>query len=1652
MSRFPVPAQDNQWKPRVREALREISPEIAKGLLESSKGSAMLAGFRALRGLPETDRMAVWRAAFPAMAAEVELAWHHLDPQVLVRRDGGESGYGARFTFRPTPDEADLAMIVWLRKLLMIAGPYPEAAVDVLLANHRHLGLPDYDPEFGHMSDSDAPAYLASVVLGKMPESGLSVRLADLCEDHLLGRHSGACDRAIFTAAFCADRPDLWKRIHSNLPTAGNEPGFLERIGTVPIGCQPGAALHFLQTVRDHDLLRFEVISERVRSFFGIAWQWKSNHRDDLRPWLVDWVAKIEQAPQDIREFQEDAAACFLTLWAQAFHDGDSALARIADPSVLPTDARIAAAHFLALCLAEKRLSVIYRYVVDADLRVVNIACGMLSAYGNRLPEASERPALYRCFRDLKLGLPAKPALPPCPAPLPSPPLDLSGIDLALANLFPDGSEGDIERLLPGLAPEARRAIVRRLNRYSLTDFDREMEKIFLGKDPEEWRRWQEDHAGSESMAQRRLLLMMVSDRNAEVAEAAGKAVAGFHLTESELPLVRPVLKGKGVAKRLIVTRLLARQSEPTLRTLLPGLLAAKSADERLGALEILRQLAESESTAALASTILQSSAYRPASAEETRAFDVLEKSIRPASEEQPPGLENAFGLVDPGSLAPPVEPREHEVIIHSPATLRLIESLDAWIQRHAEVMVRSNSYNTDEARLADGRLESPYVNAANSREDLLARFPLTAELTDWWNHRPAERRDPDGFEGLRLDFAIERLLDSKDPKQHLMRTQLFGCDDAPVTKSSRYLIGQVFRWLHFILPGVVPKEGRIDYLIDSTETLTVRLPEPQRNWSFVWGDRLGKYLNTNGEPAPRASLERLWSLIRNRPKDQPIFMWPLLWQIAFLLREGIASEDEFIWFLIGPRPFGKYEQDRAFGDLAMATSPPGNYGSQLDFPTAQSAVRRIVDRIIDLELTRGEEPEIWSHAAAKVASVHGAQNLRRLLVALGKAPLRRPASRSSSPNLTRLAVLIHLIHVSRPDEGDTPESFAAGMREAGIPEARLLEIAMMRPVWIPHITHATGIPGLRDAIGWIYAHTRSSDYVWEAKAKEIWAGELGFDSALSAEELTEGAADADWFFRAHAAVGAAIWESLEGAAKFASTSNGHTRARLFADALSGKAGVAELEGKLTARGDLNAALAIGLPPLPAAGPKRQEELLRRYGILQQLRVTARKSKAQRRASEIAAFETGVRNLARRAGFDDTVRFEWAMECAAVADLTESSLQADLGDVSCTIVIDADGTLTMKASRDGKPLAAIPAAAKKHVAFKPLKGRMDELKAQASRLRPSLESLMVRAVVLPVSEWKSILAHPLAGPLLQRLLLADGDGPLGFPSAAGLLGVDGIIHEWPPESTGLHLAHPTGLLPAETWHAWQRFVFAQRIVQPFKQIFRETYLPAGEETTGPHTRSSRFAGHELLSNKALSILSQRGWIHHPDEGLYRAFRNDDLCAWLAVEMDRETNRVSLHDLHFTRFGRHAAPVEPEAVPLRVFSETLRDIDLIVSVAHASGAAPEPGASTVEIRADLIRETCRMLEIPHVTIDGHHARITGKLGNYRVHLGSGIAHREPGTMIPLRTDPQTERGRIFLPFADDDPQGIDVLSRVLLLANDDKIRDPALAQALRQLGR
>ncbi len=84
------------------------------------------------------------------------------------------------------------------------------------------------------------------------------------------------------------------------------------------------------------------------------------------------------------------------------------------------------------------------------------------------------------------------------------------------------------------------------------------------------------------------------------------------------------------------------------------------------------------------------------------------------------------------------------------------------------------------------------------------------------------------------------------------------------------------------------------------------------------------------------------------------------------------------------------------------------------------------------------------------------------------------------------------------------------------------------------------------------------------------------------------------------------------------------------------------------------------------------------------------------------------------------------------------------------------------------------------------------------------------------------------------------------------------------------------------------------------------------------------------------------------------------------------------------------------------------------------------------------------------MEGHFARVRGKLAQYRVHLGSAAIHIEPGhylCIVPARWGQKHER--LFLPFADEgDPKASEVISKVLLLASDDKIKDESILHQIR----
>ena len=261
------------------------------------------------------------------------------------------------------------------------------------------------------------------------------------------------------------------------------------------------------------------------------------------------------------------------------------------------------------------------------------------------------------------------------------------------------------------------------------------------------------------------------------------------------------------------------------------------------------------------------------------------------------------------------------------------------------------------------------------------------------------------------------------------------------------------------------------------------------------------------------------------------------------------------------------------------------------------------------------------------------------------------------------------------------------------------------------------------------------------------------------------------------------------------------------------------------------------------------------------------------------------------------------------------------------------------------------------------------------------------------------------------------------------------------------IAHPLDLVAAADWHEWQAECFRAERLQPFKQVFREVYLlTAAEKEDGDKSRC--YSGQQVNEKQAKALFASRGWSTRDD--ISKLYRDANLI--VAVLLDygygtpADAAAPAVREVVFHR--RQNWQLLPlTAVPPTIFSEVMRDLDLVVSVAHVGGVDPEATQSTVAMRADLLRETCKLLKLENVQFESRHALIQGEYGRYSVHLGSGVVHKQPGGSLCVVAVNAQHRGRLFLPFADDDPRTAEVIAKVLLLARDREIQDPTILQQI-----
>ena len=205
-----------------------------------------------------------------------------------------------------------------------------------------------------------------------------------------------------------------------------------------------------------------------------------------------------------------------------------------------------------------------------------------------------------------------------------------------------------------------------------------------------------------------------------------------------------------------------------------------------------------------------------------------------------------------------------------------------------------------------------------------------------------------------------------------------------------------------------------------------------------------------------------------------------------------------------------------------------------------------------------------------------------------------------------------------------------------------------------------------------------------------------------------------------------------------------------------------------------------------------------------------------------------------------------------------------------------------------------------------------------------------------------------------------------------------------------------------------------------------------------------FAGNQIQPGKTVGCLKGRRWLADYEEGLQKIYYKDNIVARIYALADwfspADAEEPTLEWVEF--FDRKSfQALTIEQVPDLIYSEVMRDVDLAVSVAHAGGVDPETSHSTIEMRRAIVEFNLPLFKIENVTLKDSHALIKGTRGNYNVHLGSGVVHQEGGAMLNILPVHSQKRGKLFLHFVDEDPKTAEIMSKIVLLAEDQKIRDP-----------
>ncbi|TAE72923.1 MAG: DUF4132 domain-containing protein [Bacteroidetes bacterium] len=338
-------------------------------------------------------------------------------------------------------------------------------------------------------------------------------------------------------------------------------------------------------------------------------------------------------------------------------------------------------------------------------------------------------------------------------------------------------------------------------------------------------------------------------------------------------------------------------------------------------------------------------------------------------------------------------------------------------------------------------------------------------------------------------------------------------------------------------------------------------------------------------------------------------------------------------------------------------------------------------------------------------------------------------------------------------------------------------------------------------------------------------------------------------------------------------------------------------------------------------------------------------------------------------------------------------------------------------------------------------------------------------------DWQNIYQnHPLFSCLVENLIwkIKSKQNKNCILYQNKLQNLEGEIITLEPNDE-IWLWHPVESEVEETL-AWRNFLYQKKLVQPFKQAFREVYvLTAAEQKT--NTFSLRFAAHILVQKKLLALLNQRNWkFDFMENQGFLQLKNSDLKVVWEMEYASNDYFSSQKVSFFQTIGIDSKVIALANIPVIFFSEMMRDIDLFVAVCsigsdpywqgenrledywNAFSFGEKSETASAKVRKEVLEKIVPTLKIGHLcSFEKNFLVVEGKIRTYKINIGSGNILMKPNDeylcIVPERKK-NNPMEHIFLPFDTDNLLSL-ILSKAFLLVDDDKTEDATILSQIKR---